>query len=300
MKPSHRAETPQPAQSNYAPSVPMSVYRELAAELRANRAVIDSLNSRNQQLLQQNQLLKQEIHNVVQATLHLGQYAGVARPANSAGFMPERGEEAAAVIASETLAKLARKEALRSAEEFPEEATVGMPPHSMADLSHASPFSKFGEEQAQAGPAAFGGSTVTSIPPRNRLPKPIPDKKASLQPSHKVGLPPTPPADFPQPKGPQRATQKGRPSTPSAAGRQMLPKRSGPASAKPLAVPGAGIQAPRQKLFTEQPSGFRSSVLDREENKEIGGIWLVLSIILIIVTAFGAGFLIMKPLLNDR
>ena len=59
----------------------MSVYRELASELRATKAVIDSLNSRNQQLLQQNQFLKQEIHNVVQSALSLGQAAGVARPA---------------------------------------------------------------------------------------------------------------------------------------------------------------------------------------------------------------------------
>ncbi|NJM99756.1 MAG: hypothetical protein HC800_23785, partial [Phormidesmis sp. RL_2_1] len=79
MKSSHSAESS--ASANYSPSVPMSVYRELAAELRANKAVIDSLNSRNQQLLQQNQFLKQEIHNVVQATLSLGQAAGVARQA---------------------------------------------------------------------------------------------------------------------------------------------------------------------------------------------------------------------------
>jgi len=55
-----------------------------------------------------------------------------------------------------------------------------------------------------------------------------------------------------------------------------------------------------QKLFTDQPGKYPSTALDASENKEIGGIWLVLSIVLIIVTAFGAGFLIMKPLLNDR
>ena len=59
----------------------MSVYRELATELRTNKAVIDSLNSRNEQLLKQNQRLKREIHQVVQAALALGQAAGVARPA---------------------------------------------------------------------------------------------------------------------------------------------------------------------------------------------------------------------------
>ena len=57
---------------------------------------------------------------------------------------------------------------------------------------------------------------------------------------------------------------------------------------------------PLPKLFTEQTGDYRHSALSSDEEKEIGGIWLALSIILIIVTAFGAGFLIMKPLLNDR
>ena len=100
MKPSHPVNPIQSAPKRYAPSVPMSVYRELAAELRANKAVIDSLNSRNQQLLDQNQRLKQEIHNVVQATLNLGQFAGVARQTAQ--------EEFPAAIAPDTLAKLVR------------------------------------------------------------------------------------------------------------------------------------------------------------------------------------------------
>ena len=98
----------------------MSVYRELASELRANKAVIDSLNSRNQQLLQQNQFLKQEIHNVVQSALSLGQAAGVARPAphlvgqgnEPIGGMPyAQPSEFPNAIAPDTLAKLAQSEA---------------------------------------------------------------------------------------------------------------------------------------------------------------------------------------------
>lgn len=62
-----------PAKPNqtYPPSVPMYVYRELAAELQATQAKLDALTAKNQQLVQDNQLLRQEITKVVQSFLHL-------------------------------------------------------------------------------------------------------------------------------------------------------------------------------------------------------------------------------------
>ncbi|MBH8555512.1 hypothetical protein I8751_24840 [Nostocaceae cyanobacterium CENA357] len=55
----------------YPPSVPISVYRELAAELQATQARLDALTGKNQQLVQENQLLRDEITKVVQSFLHL-------------------------------------------------------------------------------------------------------------------------------------------------------------------------------------------------------------------------------------
>lgn len=57
--------------NSYSPSVPLSVYRELATELQATKAKLDSLNAQNQQLAQKNQQLRQEIEKVVQHVLHL-------------------------------------------------------------------------------------------------------------------------------------------------------------------------------------------------------------------------------------
>lgn len=54
-----------------SPSVPISVYRELAAELQATRAMVDSLNAKNQALTVHNQRLKQEIQRFVQSAMHL-------------------------------------------------------------------------------------------------------------------------------------------------------------------------------------------------------------------------------------
>jgi len=65
-----------------AAAVPMRVYRELAAELQATQAMLDTLESRNQYLTRQNQQLTQqkqqlqaEVVNVVNATLSMRQVA---------------------------------------------------------------------------------------------------------------------------------------------------------------------------------------------------------------------------------
>ncbi len=69
--------------NHYSPSVPISVYRELAAELSSTRTQMETYKFQNQQLVEQNQKLRLEIERVVQSTLHLRQIAdghNVARP----------------------------------------------------------------------------------------------------------------------------------------------------------------------------------------------------------------------------
>lgn len=67
---------PTPPVSNPpAPSVPISLYREVATELQSARTVMESLKLQNQQLLQQNQQLRIEIERVVQSALQLRQVA---------------------------------------------------------------------------------------------------------------------------------------------------------------------------------------------------------------------------------
>ncbi|MDJ0733986.1 MAG: hypothetical protein QNJ47_07875 [Nostocaceae cyanobacterium] len=67
----------------YSPSVPLSVYRELAAQLQATQARVDALSSKNQQLIQENQQLRQEIAKAVQSVLHLQQFADTYNCASS-------------------------------------------------------------------------------------------------------------------------------------------------------------------------------------------------------------------------
>ena len=254
MKPSHPAESAQSSQIPYAPSVPMSVYRELAAEMRADKAVIDSLNSRNQLLQRQNQRLKQEIHSVVQATLTLGQFAGVARQSDPEGFP--------SAIAPDTLARLVRSEAQDA------EAQAALP----EDLG----FSLDSLQLEATSPPTAPPSTT-----RQRVPRPISSQSQAA--SYSAIAP------APQPVQRQRSDHSAK----KPAGRQSHRRTE--------SVLGMGALAKTApKLFTEKSGEYRSSALDSSDSKEIGSIWLVLSIILIIVTAFGAGFLIMKPLLNNR
>ncbi len=61
--------------NHYSPSVPISVYRELAAELSSTRTQMQTYKFQNQQLVEQNQKLRLEIERVVQSALYLRQVA---------------------------------------------------------------------------------------------------------------------------------------------------------------------------------------------------------------------------------
>jgi len=246
----------------------MSVYRELATELRTNKAVIDSLNSRNEQLLKQNQRLKREIHQVVQAALSLGQAAGVARPAVKGGVANgvygETRDSAAEEDTPDTLANLvraqgqsqSRKQSRRKQEESQEARLANS---SVPDEEAPTIYEPLIPPTQPATPKAI----------RNRVPRPISESQSGDRSSRKQA---------------PRLTKNSQPQTSSQSGSQS----------------GSPFSAVMPKLFTEQSGDYRSSILEKSDEKEIGGIWLALSIVLIIVTAFGAGFLIMKPLLNER
>ena len=66
---------PPPTAKAYSPSVPISLYREVATELQSNQALLESLKTQNQELTEQNQQLRIEIERVVQSALQLRQKA---------------------------------------------------------------------------------------------------------------------------------------------------------------------------------------------------------------------------------
>jgi cobalamin biosynthesis Mg chelatase CobN len=161
----------------HAPSVPISLYREVATELKTTQAKLESLTVQNQQLTQQNQQLRVEIERVVQSALQLRQTADAHLPAN---------------------------------------------------------------RQLPMAPTASQGLELHFQPP--------------AAPS---ATPPTPIAlEHPEPAAPK-------------------------------------------SLFTEQEGKLRQPS-SKERQSEMGGWWLAIVICFIIVTAFGTGFFIVRPLLPSR
>lgn len=74
--------------NNYSPSVPISLYREVTAELQSAQALLDSLKTHNQQLVEQNQQLRREVETVVQASIYLQQAVNSAQSVSQTG-MPQ-------------------------------------------------------------------------------------------------------------------------------------------------------------------------------------------------------------------
>jgi hypothetical protein len=62
---------------SYPPSVPLSVYRDLAEELQAAREMVNSLTLKNQQLSQENQVLQREIAKAVNSIMQLQQFIDI-------------------------------------------------------------------------------------------------------------------------------------------------------------------------------------------------------------------------------
>jgi len=84
----HSHSAKRPASPNHPPSVPLYVYRELAAELEATQAKLDALTAKNQQLAQENQFLRQEITKVLQSVSHLQKLVDFRNPDSKDNHYP--------------------------------------------------------------------------------------------------------------------------------------------------------------------------------------------------------------------
>jgi hypothetical protein len=52
-----------------------------------------------------------------------------------------------------------------------------------------------------------------------------------------------------------------------------------------------------EELFTEQEEVRHRHPTKPEKSSDLGGAWLMIAILLIVISAFGAGFLIVRPFL---
>ncbi|MDZ8056169.1 MAG: hypothetical protein RMX68_033270 [Aulosira sp. ZfuVER01] len=190
---------PTPKAPAYPPSVPLSVYRELATELQTAQAKLDALTAKNQQLTQENQLLRQEMTKLIQSCLRLQKLV-----------------------------------------DFP--ATPSNTP---------------------SGPA----------------PRTAPDAKSASQPATEA----------------RPRQQVSRPRPPAVSEVPSNKSRRSPAS-----MPVTEIMSPiPQPVFIEEQE-VRSYGATESEPKEVSGWWLVITILLIMLAAFSAGYLVVRPLFEHQ
>jgi small-conductance mechanosensitive channel len=174
----------------YSPSVPISVYKELAAELQEAREMVQSLKSQNQQLVKQNQQLRQQVEKVVQSAQHLQQIV-----------------------------------------------------------------------------ASFGSVSEAEVP----RPQPT-------MPPEPRSVPPSPPPPSPPPRA------------------ASIPEEFAPPPHNPEPVPPPYTET----LVIEQEDSRSHRSPSSEGLSDVSGWMLLVAILLIVLTAFGTGFLIVRPLLNNN
>ena len=187
-----------PENSNsYSPSVPISLYREVTAELQAAQAMLDSLKTHNQQLVQQNQQLRREVETVVQVSQQLQQVVNSAQSVTQTGI--------------------------------PQMPSV-----------------KFNFSVEPELPAPVTSRINSTVP----------------QPPQTVAFP------FPLPE-------------------------AGPIAASiPEPLP--------EKLFTEVPETPYRVRSQPKKASDLSGLWLAIAIFLIVIAAFGGGYLVVRPLLKGK
>lgn len=213
------SETPQG--NRQAPSVPISVYRELATELRATQGMVDSLTQQNQQLNQQNQVLRQEMIRFADSAARLKQAIEVSQPQPM--------------------------------------------------------------EMAGTGRSPLETSLGTDVQP--------------MASAYSMSVAPVPAADDTSSSLPGRLTESVGEGVSTLASQltQMVKPKGKKAAKKPSQRP----QTPPQRLYTEERLDPNRPGQLSKPSSDLSGLWLAATILLIVISAFGAGFLIMKPLLNN-
>ncbi|GCL43993.1 hypothetical protein [Dolichospermum planctonicum] len=197
--------------TNYPPSVPLYVYRELTAELQAIQSKLDVVTNHNQKLAQENQQLRQEITKVIESCLELQRLVDASAP--SSPVAPQLNKEVKSL-------------------------TQLQPP---LNNNHEVTYTN--------------KPKVTAAPPRQET---KPQKKAVIKNTH------------------SQNHHQG------------------------AAVSGTGINATgSQKVFIEEKK-VRFSRPTMSNTKELSGWNLLITIVLIMITGFAAGYVVVRPLFQNH
>ena len=197
--------------TNYPPSVPLYVYRELTAELQAIQSKLDVVTNHNQKLAQENQQLRQEITKVIESCLELQKLVDASAP--SSPVAPQSHQEVKSLT------------------------QIQPPPSNNHEVTYTNK------------------PKVTTAPPRQET---KPQKKAAIKNTH------------------SQNHHQG------------------------VAVSATDINATETKAVFIEEKKVRSSRPNISKAKELSGWHLLISIVLIMITGFAAGYVIVRPLFQNH
>lgn len=240
-----------PAQKPSTASVPISVYRELSAELQATQAMLDSLHGQNQNLRKQNVHLQQEVDSIVQAAQKM-QYGGGPKPDMAPNDQSMVGPDDSMPAATQHNVVQPSVEVpprlRRAVQNHPQQIAPAMPPR----VSEP--------PRPQEMPITPSGVEPLSV----RAPEVTHDLSHPQQPVHHPGKP------------------QGQSASPFSPSRRQ-----------------AAVET-LNKIFTGREQPLPRRALEDEASEEIHTGWLVVIVLLIVVTAFGTGFMIVRPFLSTN
>lgn len=268
-----------PAPSNQAPSVPISVYRDLADELKATNHQVNLLTSQNEALRLQNETLRAEVIRVIESAAQLQRIlkATADSPSTAPPFSPNHhpnpmpapqpnsppGKSRA--NASQPLDPSASKQVADAIMAELDQTLMAQLEASLlvAHSPKKSPATGTAIDSNQIQPKIYGPYCDLAISEQFRH---DPQQHPALQPQNEV-----------------RETEP-----------QFDPQLSWQAlETEFLTEPATDI------LTTADPRFHGTSDSDADRAKPINGMWLTLTLVVVIVTAFSAGFLVVLPFIQN-
>lgn len=222
-----------PPTPSYSPSVPMYVYRELVAELKAVQARLDVVTGQNQKLAQENQSLRREFNQVVESCLEL-----------------QRQLESSA---TDSQAHGRTKEKIKS---IPKYQPMSGENTEVSNINSSPP-----SPPSQGKPQGNKVNNKTNHKSNNKTktsvkkPKPQPSKRSSQPPNSKQ---------------------------------------------KTVSVPVMDMNFPSSETVYIEEQGVSYYISTESEVKGLSGWWLLFTIVLIMISGFSAGYLVVRPLLQSQ
>jgi cobalamin biosynthesis Mg chelatase CobN len=279
----------QSSQNNYQPSVPISLYKELAAELQSAQTKVTSLQLQNEHLLKTNQTLIREFTKEFEAISNSSQQL--------LQFLR--------TLSADTQEQPLLKSEIQQQEIAPEPKLQDFPASASAVQTSVH---KLIEPVAK--PQSVNYSQVSAHPiqdnqrPENKPQeskrpenKPRPTNNNNNNNASKGNVAKVEHVDLP--KRAQEPVGRPKHNVPSTLSKKQAVNKV-VADAKTATVSPV-LSSPASKLKTHQEESSTSANLESTADEgSINGWWLALTICLIVVTSFGAGYFLMRPLVKAK